>query len=127
MSKTDKANQLKKEITARRQLKLDVLTAYGKSPSIDFVWESMQADGLVDNCTLSSFRDSIYKHNMGIKEGKIYDRRLTLGKPKSKRKRYPPKPALPLHKLTALEMAYNKASRLMNGFNRTLLPEEYEA
>tara|TARA_R110002012_G_scaffold263287_2_gene446006 strand:+ start:367 stop:741 length:375 start_codon:yes stop_codon:yes gene_type:complete len=104
---------------------LKILTMGGKEPSFDkIVWPQLTRLGYVQNITKRNFRSKLSTLGFGIKDGHVYAKGLSINK---KRKRYPPKPALTLHKLTALEMAYNKASRLMNGFNRTLLPEEYEA
>jgi hypothetical protein len=104
--------QHKTETMKGRQRVLDMLTADGKTPSFDSVWAYLKTAKLVEHCTKCSFRDSIYKHGMGMKEGRVHDRRLSLSKSKPKLKRYPPKPAKPMYKHGVMDMIIINALKI---------------
>lgn len=114
MSKTHKANQMKREITAGRQRILDLLTADGKTPLFDSVWSYLKAAELVNHCTKTSFRDSIYKHGMGMKDGRMFDRRLSINNGVKKKKRVvKTRPVIPLYVLSDIEQAYNRGTKYL--------------
>jgi hypothetical protein len=103
--------QHKTETMKGRQRILDMLTADGKSPDFEVAWSFLKTAKLVEGCDKKSFRDSIYKHGMGTRDGRLYDRRLSINK-KTKKKKASIKPKPPMYKLSLLDMILINASKI---------------